>query len=787
MINTKSKMLLTTAAWVASLSALSTASIAAAQDEPQARTGNLDTIVVTATRREESLQDVPVAVTAVSGETLLAAGIDSVELLSNIAPSVTFTQSSNDLNNAINIRGIGTSVFSQGVEPSVSVVVDDVVMARQGMGFQDLIDIERVEVLRGPQSTLFGKNASAGVISVTTQEPSEEFTANLDATYAELNEVAVRGSVSGPISDTVGVRLTGYVRQRDGHIENVADNRDFNGFENWGLRGKLLFRPTDQLDVTLIADYRETEQDCCIYTVRDTSQAVGAAANGNLDALIAPVVASESNDQVNVNAPIFNNSEQGGVSLKAEYDLSNDYTVTSISAWRAWDFENNLDVDNLSLEDPVPGFITFDLNSGTTKVDQYSQEFRITSPNYDKYDFVLGAYGFYLDLDRTFQRRFEIAIPLQSGGIFQLNQSGQFESSVKTTNLALFGSGNYYLTDKITLFGGARAIYEELDYDLLRDPANVVVDGDSPFGGGTGTFADIDDTTDDTALTGDVGVRYDITESAQVYARYARGYKGQAIDVGFGASPDVEPIDPETSDAFELGFKSVLANNNLILNVALFHTTYDNFQEQAAVLVDDGGELNSETLLTNVGTVRTQGVEVEFTATPTSTTTIQGGVSYTDAEITDFDGAPCYFGQTEAQGCIDNPATANADPTQDASGGDLPNAPDWRLTGSIRQEVPISGAPFDGFIQANARWQSETLFALNQDPATVQESFAIVNLAVGVEDKSGRYYASLFVNNLFDEFYTTNIFGDPLFGGVVSQYVPRDSERYFGGRVGVNF
>lgn len=752
----------------------------------------LGTITVTATKREQSLQDVPVAVTALSGELLENTGVGSVESLASIAPSVTFTQSTNDQNNSVNIRGIGTSVFSQGVEPSVSIVVDDVVLARQAIGFQDLVDVERVEVLRGPQSTLFGKNASAGVISVTTADPSDQFEGNVQITAAEGDEYGIGATVSGPLSDTVGGRLTGYYKEFDGHIDNF-DGRNLNGYENWGLRGKLLIEPSDALDVTLIADYRESEQDCCIYTIRDTSGAVGAAVG--LDARLDPVVAGEENSSARVGAPIFNNSEQWGLSAKADYEFDNGFTLTSITAVRDYDFENNIDVDGLDLEEPEVGFITFDLNSGTTGIQQVSQEFRLTSPENDRFDYVLGAYAFFLDIDRTFQRRFEILVPLFGG--LRINQSGRFEATVDTTNIALFGSGNLYITENTTLFGGLRAINEELEYTVLRDPANVLVGGDNPFGGGAGTFADVDDSTDDAVVTGEIGIRRDFTDDVQAYARYARGYKGRGVDSGFAAPQDVEPIEAETSDAFEIGLKSVLADGNLVLNVALFHTEYENFQEQAAVLLAGEDDiLTAETRLTNVGSVTTSGIEVEAIATPTDTLTIQGGISYTDATIDEFRNSGCYFGQTAAEGCL--PVTLSdsgtpGDPSddivqnlQDLSGGELPNAPDWRLTGSIRQEVPLATS-FDGFVQLSGRWQSEVNYSLGGDPRAEQDGYAIVNLAVGITDDDGRYTASVFVNNLFDEFYATNLFGDPLYGGVVSQYVPRDFERYVGARLSVDF
>ena len=548
---------------------------------------------------------------------------------------------------------------------------------------------------------------------------------------------------------------------------------------------------------TLIGDYRKSDQDCCIYVARDTSNAAGAIGGGRIDDLLAPVVAGPENADSNVNAPVFNNSEQWGVSGKAELDMGGGYTLTSISAYRWYDFVNNLDVDLLDLEDPQLGVITFDLNSGTTKITQFSQEVRLASPQGPPFDFVLGGYAFLLDIDRTFQRRFEILLPLFGG--FQINQSGRFDATVNTTNLALFGSANVYLTDKTVLFGGARLIDETLEYRVDRDPADVLVPGDRPFGGNPGTFLALSDQTDDTAITGEIGLRHAFTPEINAYGRYARGYKGRGIDSGFGAPQGVEPIDAETSDAFELGIKSNLLNGDLILNLALFHTDFENFQEQAAVLVTDPNNLlSAETRLTNVGSVRTRGIELDAVFTPTDSTFVQAGIAYTDATITEFDNAECFFQQTEAQGCVPVTLDDNGTPgdpsddivqnLQDLSGSALPNAPEWRLTGLVRQEFPIAAA-FDPFVQVSGRWQSEVNYALNGDPRATQGAYAIVNLAVGIEADDGSYSAALFVNNVFDQFYATNIFGDPLFGnsGVVSHYVPRDFARYFGARARFEF
>ena len=728
-----------------------------------------DQIVVTAQKREQNLQDVPIAITAVSGEQLLNAGVDSVAALSELIPSVTFTQSTGDINSSVNIRGVGTSVFSSAVEPSVSFVVDGVVLARQGQAFQDLIDIERVEVLRGPQSTLFGKNASAGVVNVITQAPSEEFEFVGEALYAELDEVQLRATASGRVSDTVGARLTGFFSRRDGHIENVFDGRDLNGSERWGLRGKLQFDPSDALSVSVIADYSETDNNCCQYTARDLSTALNPGQGAAVEAALGPVVPGEENRQTNVGAPVFNDSEQWGLSVQADYDLGS-HALTSITAYREWDFNNNIDVDGTPGDVATPGVLQLNVNAGDTGVRQFSQELRIASPAGERIDYVLGVYAFVLDLDRQFERRLSAFVPAFNTAIFQ---SGQFDGAVKTQNYSAFGNVNFLLTDRLTLNGGFRVIYEKLDYEVFRDPANTLEAGDFALGGGAGTFVDIDDSTDDFALAGKAGFTYALADNANAYFSYSRGYKGRAFDVAFTTTSSAEPIDAETSNALEAGVKAQFFDRRLTINTALFHTEFSNFQEQVAI----PGELTA--ILINAGDVRTRGVEVEVAARPTEALTFSGGLTFTDAEITEFPLGPCFPGQTEAEGCVDG--------IQDLAGGSLPNAPDWRLNLTARYDAPLNFAPLNGFIQANYRWQDEVQFSLEQDPLTVQDAYGILNMSIGVRTPDNGVQATLFVRNLTDETYTANIFRDAVVTGAVSQYIPRDAERYFGGSVRLAF
>ncbi|MXO64945.1 TonB-dependent receptor [Altericroceibacterium endophyticum] len=717
-------------------------------------------IVVTANLREQTLEEVPLAVSVVSGERLDAVGVGGIEAITDTAPSLTFTKGDNPSNSSLSIRGIGTSAFSVAVEPAVSVVVDGVVMARAGQGFQDLIDVKRVEVLRGPQSTLFGKNASAGLISVTTEDPSDYLTGKVDASLAEGGEYSVRGSVSGPLSETTGLRLSGFYKQFDGFIDNVSGIGDDKraGYENYGFRGKLRFEPSSDLNITLIGDYR-SGFDNSTFTMRK----VYSDAYRNA---LAPVVPSAENRTVNINAPTDNNTEQWGASGKIEYDFADNWQLTSITAYREWSFSGNSDVDATSLTQPVQGVNLWDVNSGNTDLSQKSQELRFASGDLGGFDILFGGFAFRLNADRSFLRRQQFA----NG----TNRSGQFNGSTETTNLAAFISTNIYLGDTTEMFGGLRLIHEKLEYEAFRDPANVLVPGDVPLGGAAGTAVDFAGSTTDTSVVGKIGIRQQVSDFGNVYASYARGYKGKGFNLIFATQESYEPVDAEKSDAFEIGAKLTTLDRSLSLNLAAFYTKYKNFQGQAQIPGDVAF------LLLNAGEVSTKGIEAEASFTPTDLTTLSLGATFLDAQIDEYPLGPCYLFQTEAEGCVNG--------VQDLTGGDLPNAPDVRLTGFVKQVIPFGDSlPFDGFVQSNFVYQSKVQFGLDQDPTTRQKGYGVVNAALGLESKDDRYSLTFFVRNIFDQNYAGYIFSSGFNGGRVYQQVVRDASRYVGVKASYSF
>lgn len=741
---------------VASAIAISAALVSVPAYAQSSGASESEVIIVTATKREQTLQEVPVAVSVIGGDFLDSTGVSGVEQITEAVPSVTFNRGNNESNSSFNVRGIGTSVFSPAVEPSVSTVFDDVVMARSGQGFQDFIDVQRVEVLRGPQSTLFGKNASAGVVSVTTKDPSDVLSGDFDAMYAEGNEYQVRGSISAPLSDTTGFRLSGFYKNFDGITKNYYNGDEYNGWESWGFRGKLKFEPSSNLTIKLIGDYRDSESSPVFTFVQHNNPAIVA--------LIDPVVPSISNTDVNVDLAPLSTSTQWGAQANVEYTFDSDWTVTSISAFRNWKYDNEVDVDATPLGVGGGGLpFAWTSNFGANDLDQFSQELRLASPDLGGFDLLFGAFAYKLDFDRYFQRGWAFAGAAE--GDDPVYRSGTFTSNTKTTNLAGFASGNIYLGDA-TIFGGIRYLHEKLEYTVLRDPTQTINAGDLPLLGAAGTAADFGGTFSDNAITGNIGARYDFG-IGNVYASYSRGYKGRGINVAFASLPGSDPLDAENVDSYEVGLKLETDDRTFSLNAALFYTKYQNFQSQS----QRPGDITFE--LRNAGDISTRGLEVESVIRPNDLLQIRLSGTFMDAKIDDFPLGPCYVGQTAAQGCVGG--------VQDLSGSPLTNAPDVRLAGFVKQYIPLGdSSPIDAFVQTNYTYQSEVQWQLDQNPLTAQEGYGILNLAAGIEHKDGDYALSVFVRNVTDVNQPGSLTFFNFAGGAVTAQPQRNQERYWG-------
>ncbi|MEH6568692.1 MAG: TonB-dependent receptor plug domain-containing protein, partial [Halioglobus sp.] len=337
--------------------------------------GVLEELIVTATRRESSLQDVSIGVSLLSGEAIAKAHLANTAELTQMIATLNAQTGATAGDSSFNIRGIGTQAFSAGSEPSVSTVVDGVVLSRSGMAFSSMLDVQRVEVLRGPQGTLYGKNASGGVIHIITRDPTQKWGGSVSATAIEDDEYRMGATVSGPLTDTVGVRLTGQWLDDAGYATNVYDNSKLNGVESKSLRGKINWQPSDDFNLLWSSDYYDSDCSCNALTVRAVLE------SDQQDALLEellPVVPAKDNFDANNDQETRDEVTAWGHSLTINTALGN-YDFTSITAYRDWENTQAVDVDNRPTNP-----LTLMLDSPPhTEVEQFSQEFRLNSKDAD--------------------------------------------------------------------------------------------------------------------------------------------------------------------------------------------------------------------------------------------------------------------------------------------------------------------------------------------------------------------------------------------------------------------
>lgn len=461
------------------LSALAagTAPIAMAQDDADDEARRLTTVTITATKREQTLQDVPVAVSVVDDTTIEKAEIQDLNDLQSVVPSLRVGQLQSSANTNFIIRGFGNGANNVGIEPSVGVFVDGVYRSRSAAQISDLPNLQRVEVLRGPQSTLFGKNASAGVISIVTRKPQFETQGSIEATAGNFNAFRLKGDVTGPLSDTVAYSLAGNINTRDGYAEDIAIGEETNERNRWGVRGELLFTPSETLELRLIGDFDRIDEVCCV-----AGNLVNGPTGGLIQAIGGNINAEDPfSYEVFGNVPSVNEIDNSGISLQADKEFTG-FDVTSITAFRQVDSFTNQDSDFTSAD-------LIGLNENSGKIDTFTQELRFTSNNPDSnFDWMIG--GFYFDESVEVSSDFEYgadyrnyadglaaavgapgalagveaALGLPVGQTFgQDGQGPEAEFGQDNKAWSIFGTLDFYLTDRLTATVGLNYTEDEKD------------------------------------------------------------------------------------------------------------------------------------------------------------------------------------------------------------------------------------------------------------------------------------------------------------------------------------
>ncbi len=753
------------------LKTLATAlALLAASGIARAQSLALEEVLVTATKRESSLQDVSVAVTALSAEDLGIAQITSSEDLTFLVPALNLQKGTNPRQTSFSIRGIGTQSFSSAVEPSVSTMVDGVVMGRSGQAFMQLLDVERVEVLRGPQGTLFGKNSTGGVVHIITQNPTDTTTGEISATAVSGDEYRGALTLSGPVTDTLGYRLSANGTDVDDYTQNKFDGGKLNGSEDWSVRGKLRWLPAENIELKWASDASDRSCDCTAGPLRSLEPFGGNDEQvDEVLALIAPVVPGEDNKDVNINKRPFSDSKTSGHSLEVNWDIG-EYTLTSISALREFEVNGFGDVDSQPID--VFGFDQF----GFSETEQFTQELRLLSPLGERFSYVAGLFYFDQNVERRFRREFEFQEGSPGAAI------ADFE--VNTENWAAFGELTINVTDTVRVIVGARYTEDELDFTFMRTQEGFPL-------GLPDTVPRTPGQTQEDDLSGKIALQWDYSDAGMAYASYVSSYKGPAFDVTFGTNPEgLQPVDPETADAFELGLKTTLWDGRLRLNAAAFYAEYQEFQAQAFFDPDGQPDCPEEDplcdpnddpgsfLLINAGEVSTTGLELDFLAQLSEHLRVTGGAAWIDAEIEDYPGEPCSGGQEFRGECPEAGL-------QDLSGGELPFSPDWKVNLAATYSFLLDG-DFDLHLTGAVRSQDKVQYSLTQDSETIGDGYTIYDLSLALAAKDDTWKASLFIKNLTDEFYPSIIVpnNQNILPNGYNHLYSKASERTFGLQLG---
>ncbi|KPF66778.1 TonB-dependent receptor [alpha proteobacterium AAP81b] len=721
-------------------------------------------IIVTARRRDEDALAVPLSLSVVGADLIAQAYTVNPQQLTLLVPALNYS-SANPRNTALTIRGLGSSVVAvsqsnDGLEPGVSFYVDQVYHARPATAAFDFVDIERIEVLRGPQGTLFGKNTTAGAVHILSKPPSFTPEAQGELSLGERGFFQARAAVSAPLGDKLAFRLSGLVTRRDGIIRNVVTNENLNAIDNFALRGQLLAKPSERLSLRLIADYTRFDANCCtqVYlrvgtSLRATSRQYPAlaAGRGYLPASFNPY------DRVtNIDAAVGSFTNEGGVSLTGDWDLGF-ATLTSISAWRFWNWDaaNDRDYTGLAIQ------LTQRIPS---RQDQYSQEFRIASNGDGPISYVAGLYyfnqkitgrpisiygpdGAYWLIGATTGAN---ATPVPANLLDGYGQDGR--TRFRTDSYAVFGEVDWKITPRLTLSGGLRYTYEDKsgNYDTTVSGGPVVTP-QALINARLGVLRPqrYAAKSQEDNLSGRANLSWRFVDGFNLYAVFARGFKSGGLNMsGLPLDAQNKPVlatavvRPELNTTYEAGLKGRLWDNRLSFAIDGYYTEVSNFQ---ATIVDSSQTVALRGYLSNIPLVTARGFEADVTARPLPDLELRGSVAYADGRYSRYPAGPCPLEVQTAgtQAC-------------NLTGRSLAGLPRWAVTVGIDYQAPVSVLGGKPFLHADSNWRS----GYNGDPSlsrfTYIDAYNLTNAALGLRFARG-FEAAIFARNLFDANYIQNL------------------------------
>jgi iron complex outermembrane receptor protein len=658
----------------------------------------LEEVVVTAQRREQRLQDVPIAVTAFDTQTMRINRITALEDIADRTPGFVMT-SVNPAEPNFYIRGIGTEGLNADAGGNSSVVqfVDDVYIGRGGGSNFDLFDVERIEVLRGPQGTLFGKNAVGGLVHVISTRPTAERQARLEGSVGNYDRMEFRGLYTGPLTEDLFVKVALSSNERDGYVRNLTTGRRVFDQDSQGARIGLRYQPGDTLDVMLTLDgVRARTSGQPRSNLADPTVNGGIHAIGDPDPLV-----------INAQEDGWNDRDIFGVTNRVDWEIPQG-TLTSITAYR--EAEYNFRHGFFSV--PVTATTIESTNHNIEDANQFSQELRLTNVALDgRLDWVLGLYYLREDVDRT-----EILIQEFAALAPILDGVARYDQNVTANSYAAFGQASYALSDALSLTVGGRVTWEDKDADVR----GTIVEGGLP----PPLQGDFDASADESwnAFTPRVAVDYHLSDDVMLYASAARGFKSGGFQ---GTPPDgnvaVVPYDEEFAWSYEVGAKTRLLQDQLQINVALFSIDHEDLQVSELVAGD-------RIVIGNAGEAEIDGAEIEFSFTPLEGLLFNGSYGYLDAEFVEF-----------AEGA-----------TADHTGNTLPRAPEHKVNLGVSYQWAL-GRIGTASVRVDWTYQDDIFFEASNTPLEVQKAYDTWDARVAVESLNGEWELAVWGKNLSDE------------------------------------
>jgi len=741
-----------------------------ADDAPTAADDGYEQVVVTARRVREDAQTTPLAVSVLSAATIADTGSFNVNRLKELLPSVQF-YSSNPRNSAITIRGLGApfGLTNDGVEPGVGLYVDGVFNARPAAATLDFLDVDQIEVLRGPQGTLYGKNTTAGAINVTTRRPSFTPEGELEISFGNYGYTQARGAISGPLSMQAAARLAFAATHRDGFLTETGTGDDINDLNNLGLRGQVLIQANEDLDLVLAADYTRQRAEGYAQVYAGVAPTLRAAnrryAQIAADLNYQPPSLNPFDRLTDADTPHRADQDAGGVSLTAEWDVAGG-TLTSISAWRFWDWDPSNDRDFLGL--PVTT-----ISANPSEQRQWTQELRYAGEISEDLKIVLGAFGFQQTIDATGRQeqgaaaaRFLLSptpAALTPGLLDGYGQTSDISS--EHTSAALFGQLEWAITERLRLIPGVRYNYDEksVDYEsevygglATNDPALIALQRSvlSP--------QSYDAEADDSNISGQITAAYQAHARVNLYATYATSFKSVGLNVaGLPTDAAGQPIvaaatiAPEEVTHAEFGVKTT-PWRGAVLNIAAYNTEIDDYQAQ--VVNASIGVLRG--YLANAEKVRVRGAELDFNARLSQRASAYATIAYADAEYVSFADAPAPLELTGGPQVVD------------ISGARLPGVSEWAASVGGEYAFPggLLGREGEYFLAGDASYRSDFSSSPTPSPYLVVDGYGLVNGRLGFRSDEGW---DLFVwgRNLTDEDYFEFLSAAPGGSGLYVGYV----------------